>query len=691
MKQQDPILADELNRRITAEMHGQSQPPVSEAIQPEAELAAELLTLASDTHPDPAFVANLGSQLARRAAKKAALQNTNRLPERPSFWQQLLQLLKEGTTMNRNKYLLGALGALVLIVAGAFILMNWGNNNNESEPIAAVTDTDGQNDAGASPDAGENVDEPIEVADLPALPRLEANPATGLGGGGDASPRPQSGGGDEETESAAFDLDIADSSFVYTDPFSGTTFTLNATLPTEPLLASVLQNVPDEAIAVEQAQDLATRFGFTGQLYREQYPIFEEEFDGPAYEPPVIYHAFDGSRNLVIDPWGVYYNDASVTVDYENLLPFEQAAPIAEAFLNERGLLDFDYEVTQIWGEDVNFVRKIDGQLVNQPELTVGVSGDGRIFFVSYQVLRNSEILGRYPLISAEAAWEILQSGVVENNIPYTYGIGPEFAHDEPVIEYEDPYEDLYQFWVREYAPGDEIHLYEWPSVYLPVDSAAEPRIQIRNYVVQADAATLNALSEQVGQQVHVWGQIGPNNGTIELAGWEAIDQINNPVSGSGVISRVDDQLLFTSDENGSTYIVPDAPADLEDGLEVYIFAWATRDLEQEYPVLVWEHIEKVVYFPEEPVEGPVIIEEPEIIGEDGFYEPFTYETFTVNEVSLAYYYTYSWPTADNGDRFYEGQPTVIIQPTWKFSGETDNGEIIDFFVQATQADYLER
>ena len=83
MKEQEPILADELSRRITAEMQGQTQPPVSEAIQPEAELAAKLISLSNDTHPDPDFVAALGSQLARRAAQKARQQNKPAPPERP--------------------------------------------------------------------------------------------------------------------------------------------------------------------------------------------------------------------------------------------------------------------------------------------------------------------------------------------------------------------------------------------------------------------------------------------------------------------------------------------------------------------------------------------------------------------------------------------------------------------------------
>lgn len=686
MKEQEPILADELSRRITAEMQGKTQPPVSEAIQPEAELAAKLINLANDTHPDPDFVAQLGSQLARRAAQKARQQNKAAPPERPSFWQQLSRIVKEGTTMNRNKYLLGALGALVLIVAAVYILTRPGSNN-QAEPVAVVTDDGTITEESVADATDTTTNEGIEVADLPPLPLLDANQATGLGGGGGAatSARPQSGGGGIASDEAI----AVDGGFIYTDPFSGTTFTLNATLPTEPLLATVIQNMPETAVSVDVARDLATRFGFTSQLYREQYPVFEgdAEFQAPDYEPPVVYHVFDGPRNLTIDAWGAYYNDSSIVNDFDNPLPFEQAVPIAEAFLQEHGLLNFEYDVMQLWGTDVNFVRVIDGHPSSQPELTVGVSNDGRIFFISYQVMRNAETLGRYPLITAQEAWEILQSGVVENQIPYMYGISPELAVSEPAVIEPDPYAGLYQFWTREYVPGEEVHLYEWPVVYLPVDGGS-PRIQMRNYIIQADDATLNALAERVGQQTHVWGQIGPDGTTFELAGWEAIEIIE-PTSGPGTLIREGDRVLFHRDDNDVTYIVPDAPADIEDGLRVYLFAWTARDLGQDYLVLDWENMDKIVNIEPSPEESlPVDIP---IDGEPPVFEPFTYESFTVNQVELAYYTSYSWPTDDTGEVRYDAQPTVIVQPTWKFSGQTNTGEFVEFFVQATQRDLLQQ
>ena len=692
MNEQDPILANELNRRINAEMQGKAKPPVSEAIQPEAELAAKLINLAQDTHPDPDFVTNLGSQLARRAARKQQLQNKAAPPERPSFWRQLEQLLKEGTTMNRNKYLLGALGVVALVLVGTYVLFNRGNNNNNSESVADATGSEVQTEGTDSESVGQptsvpnTTDEAVEVADLPALPAIGASDqATGLGGGG-VSARPMGGGGGG-IEGAAL---AADGSFIFTDPFSGTVFTLNTTLPTEPRLATVLQNLPSEALLLEQAQDLANRLGFSTQMYREQYQVYEAQPGERVYEPPIVYYLFDGSRTLIVDQWSAYYNDSSIITDFENPISFEAAVPIAEAFLQEHGLLNFEYEVQQIWGSDVNFVRTIDGERNNQPEITVGVSSDGRVYSVSYQGLRNVETLGRYPIISAQEAWEILQGGVVENNILYQFIAQPEQAIEQP-IAIDDPIADLYQFWVREYAPGEEIHLYEWPVVYLPVGSDGNPRIQLRNYVIQTDPATLGALAERVGQQTHVWGQIGSDGTTLELAGWEPVDPNFQPATtGQGIITRSGDQVLFTDTNTGQVFIVPNVPSDLEDGTEVYLFAWAARDLGQAYPVLDWENMDKIITFPPteevlpvEPIEEPLPI--------DGPFEPFTYQSVTVNEVSLAYYTTYSWPTNENGDISYDGQPTIIVQPTWKFSGETNDGYFVEFFIQAPQPEYLNR
>ena len=88
----------------------------------------------------------------------------------------------------------------------------------------------------------------------------------------------------------------------------------------------------------------------------------------------------------------------------DDLMDFEQAAPLAEAFLRERGLLDFEYQIMppQFNGNEVNFQRVIDGRSLNIAEYTVTVTEAGQILSVYYNPLTQLQTLGQYPLRSAE-------------------------------------------------------------------------------------------------------------------------------------------------------------------------------------------------------------------------------------------------------------------------------------------------
>ncbi|MCP4419262.1 MAG: hypothetical protein GY805_21810, partial [Chloroflexi bacterium] len=236
MKEQE-ILANELDHHIAAKQRGKKQPAVSKLIQPEAILATKLVNLADGMHPRTEFAADLGYRLAQLAAKNDTKQKNNPVPKRLSlqkrpFLQQFLQQLKEGTIMNRNKYLVGALGALILVV-GLFIFMNR-DGDDRTEPTTAVIDSsdssDGSDGSDTVADNNSETAETAETADvtnLPTLPLLEANQAVGLGGGGGGggNVQPQASAPNAAAETAVLSFD--QSSFIYTDPFSGTTFVLN--------------------------------------------------------------------------------------------------------------------------------------------------------------------------------------------------------------------------------------------------------------------------------------------------------------------------------------------------------------------------------------------------------------------------------------------------------------------------------
>ncbi|MBK8432643.1 MAG: hypothetical protein IPL28_15715 [Chloroflexi bacterium] len=145
------------------------------------------------------------------------------------------------------------------------------------------------------------------------------------------------------------------------------------------------------------------------------------------------------------------------------------------------------------------------------------------------------------------------------------------------------------------------------------------------------------------------------------------------------------------------TYLVPNAPADLEAGTEVYIFAWTTRDTGGQYPTLDWQGIDKKVYFPEvQEGDGSTESTEVDIMPVDpGFGYGYGYTNITITKVELGYYYMAQWdayPTDGTIPNF--DVPPVVIQPVWKFSGTAEGQapytENIVLYMQAVDPSFVE-
>lgn len=678
MKKTEQQLAEELDLFLTALQKGETPPA---ATSEEAELAAQLLKLAEDTAPGPEFDREMENQLERTARqqgqqKKAAAPDTS--AARPSSWQQLWHTLKEGLTMKRTTFALGGIAAVVLIAVVAYVafLGNGDDAPTVADNGAAVVET--VTEPAPAPTETEQpapaTEEAVEVADLPLLPGLQSGSsgfAGGLGGGGGteeaavAAPAPMNGG-------------VADTSMpIFTDIFSGTEFVLNATLPEPVGSTQVFQQRPQAEADLATARRFADAFGFGGPLYTQPQPEFEDGFT-----PPVTYFAFDGTRMLNVDAFGVYYSDQSVSFDNMQRLPFEQIGPQAEAYLLERGLLDFEYEIARGWMNDVFVYRVIDGRTVNQPEITVSFNDQGQIMFVNVQTLRNLEDLGSYPLRTAEEAWQIIQDGIVKNNVMYNYT--PDFENEAVPVAEPTPVEETYRFWSRTYEAGDEAHIYTWPGVFLPADGDGAPRIMANQFVLQADGATLEEIAADPFALHHVWGRVGDDGKTLVVEGFEQLSEDRQPLYLQGTIQREDEQVLFTAQESGDTYIIPDAPEDLPTDEQFNLFAWGTRDVGADYPVVDWENLDVFVTYsepealPEAPIEEPIP------------FQPEAYQQVTANGVELVYVYTYRFPEQSEGALMRYEPPTIILQPAWKFSGTADNGDNIDFFVEAVAPEFIQ-
>ena len=498
---------------------------------------------------------------------------------------------------------------------------------------------------------------PGEQVPLPDLATVsgESGLAAGLGGGFLAAE------GAPPAEGLMAAPDVA-------NLFDGVTLSLNTTLPTEVAEAQVWQQ-PAVPLDVNRAKAIAGRWGFSGPLYRFATPdesVLGESIGLEAAPlPPDLpeFHLFDGVRSLAITEGAAYFSDESVPFNYETPRPFAERAPAAEAVLQSMGLLDFPYTLADGWGHEVWVNRELDGMGTNFPEISAGVGENGRLAFASYQPFDQLTVVGTYPLISAETAWQGIQDGIDEDTL---FSITPATADGESLPALPSGF----KYWRRAHQSGQEVHLYTFPTVFLPVDEGLPPLIYALNYTVQTDAETSRALAEQVGVNVHFWGILDTATNALALTGWEPVSELN-PLIKNGTIQRQGEQVVLIDQEGGS-FILPDAPADLADGSAVNVFAWAARDVGQAYPVLDWEGIDMQI-----AASSGEMIAMPEVL------PPVSpaYEQISINAAELAYYVYPEMVAAENG-RY---QQAYWLLPVWQFTGFANNGDKITFTVQATE------
>jgi hypothetical protein len=611
--------------------------------------------------------------------------------------------IKEQFIMRKTIYALGGLAAFILV---GFLIWNAFRPADEGTPVvdggetavitdtptdAALNDVSEETDTGSEPvepveepDGTDTTDSTDEIIDLPALPKIQGGQqSSGLGGGGGAAVSESL-----EAESLAVSSDLMIDPY-FTDVFSGTLFTTSAPLPTDITQAIVWQQA-NLSMELAEAQQIAAAFGFTGQLYVMPTPTYVDEAGVEHVEKiPVTYFAFDGTKALTIDAYGTYYRDESIEFTFESELPLEQISPIAELFVLENGLVDYEYEMDRLWGNEVLFYRLIDGRRVNQPEVTVSITDEGEIAFASNQKLRNLAELGNYPLRTAEEAFQLLQSGIIQNNIWYNY-IQSGIEEPIPTEPFVEPF-DEYRFWQRTFAPGEEAHVYTWPNIYLPADGNGAPMIQAWPFTLTGSDEMLQEIAAAPNNQFHFWGVVSEDGRNLTLTGWETLSYDRDSIFLQGNVRYDGDRVLFDTFE-GETYIVPDAPADLPTDETLNIFGWAFREVGAEFMALDWESIDILIDYSDEPI----AIEEPMIIDEPFIYEPYVYQNIDITSAELIYAYSYIYPEYDESavesdTMLREFQmPTVILQPAWKLTGTADNGDIMEFIVEGVSPEYTQ-
>lgn len=512
--------------------------------------------------------------------------------------------------------------------------------------------------------------EPTAVADLPRLPGIGSGAREiGAGGGGGY-------GGDGTMVEDAILVEPGMEGGVgimpIWNPFAEAEFQLGIDLPSETGQRPVYSQSAGGLFGLEEANHFASLFGFTGGAYIEKYPYYVEE----DWTPPTSYQFFDGRRQLSVTDGHFYYLDGNIAINQESdYMPFVQAAPIAETFLRERGLLNFAYEMTAppYSPYAVEFRRVVDGVALNQPEYQLNLAAaTGQIISLSHTPYSSLTLLGNYPIRSAAEAWQaFLDDGADYRRINYNVMPGP----DHVMPEYPEPDADFterYRYWERTYQDGDMVQTQPYVMVFLPAFDGGLPRIQIDRYQLLADADTLWAISEQAGKTIFVKGIYRQleHGLALELVEWRPQDEPGY-FFGIGPVERSGGNTFLVSEE-GETFYIPNAPAELQDGERIYISGLIMDETVDGRRIVEWNGMGRS---PEE-----------EMMHDDWIpFEPA--EEHIIRQVNITQadlVYTISHVFTNHTE-----PPTLIIQPAWRFSGTTNTNELVEIFVQAVADEYI--
>jgi hypothetical protein len=630
MKKREEQLAQELDAFLTARLQNRPAPPLSAEIASERDLADTLLQAAARCEVDPIFLSSLEAQLVAAASSAKTSKNQ---PERPPFWHNLINTLQEGFTMKRMTFALGALMALLMI--GYVAWFAW---------------------PGAR--------EPEMIAEQPALRPLPGlSSATGMGGGmgGD--------GADMNREMLATEAEILPSPDIWWNPLSEAEYQLATALPTAPAEMPVYEQSGGHLFSREDADRIAALFGFSGGAYEEKYLV-----EDAGWTPPVIYHFFDGSRQLsVSDSYFFYHDGALMYNDEAGTLPTAQGIAIAEAFLRDTGLLDFSYEAVSPYGNEVEFRRVLNGHTIIFPEFQVSVHRSGQVQSVSHTPLNRLAAVGNYPLRTVEEAWQsIVSEGIDYRRSFFSIYAGPDFVQPQPPVDRNNS-EMVYRYWERTYREGETVTLYSYPIVFVPLSDSEAPRIQVDRYLLEGPAAELWAITQQLGKQLYVKGIYRQRAGgaALELVEWQVADNVDYDWR-QGSIHREGNRTLLISDA-GERLLIAAAPADLPDGARIYIHGWLASEAEGSAQVFTWN--------------GMGLLIEEENLGHDplpgDWTEPERIRLVTINEITMLYSVA---PIFDD----YNEPPRYVVQPVWRFKGETNTNEIIEIYVQAVTDEFIQ-
>lgn len=643
--QDERLQAEALDHYISARQsgHGSGSPtgiPVAEN-----ELLEELLHMAESAQPSTDFVTQVAENLRATSQLRARAGGTQ-LRRSGTRWMGFPITIERILTMNKPiRFTLVGTAALVIflsVVALPFVIQQiWPVKPPEIAlvpPAAAETSVPALLFPGETP-IDTAVDAPIEipaeaspalVTEPPDLPPLEAWITGGYGGGGGLPP-------------------------------TVLEFILNAALPKSPAQIKAWRQQIPEPLTAASMQDTATQLGMANASF----------YQGGAVEWP---------REIAFGLDAFHYTDRSILPSNGTWIypphefpPADQAAAVAQAFLEEHNLLGFAYR-HEVRNDSVRFFHLLEGQwALNSPFAEVSVRADGQIGRVSYHDY-TFDNFGTYPVIPVQDAWQMLVAG--EPKARLWYNFYPATSLNPKV-------------WIKSYTTGQRADVFAPLQVRPPLDPAQAPIITVGSLVLTGGPSDLGSLAQSyealvqqtlgVEAPMHVWGTVKDEGGylTLQLEGWESVfsldpmagllDTSGAPYQWAGVIQRHGDQGILLTDEfqpvlNGQTFQIFNLPVDLPAGAAVYVQGG-----------LVGERIE-----------WSLIQERPD---DESIQSPRSATALaTVEQVEMIYL---APQTTLMAETTAAPEELRVLMPVWRFSGHLDNGDGFQIWVQAVAAEYL--
>ncbi len=453
-------------------------------------------------------------------------------------------------------------------------------------------------------------------------------------------------------------------------------FVLQTDLPASPRRARVFRQAESPAFTIEEARRWAERFGVRGQVYTPD----------PATN---LYYVFDNPRGLLFGSAAMLYIDRSLTSLFNampSFLTFEQAAPIAEAFLREHGLLETSFRVEPCSLEGIGmvcFVDLIDGRPVRLAEtdggafppvppnarIWAGVTASGPLIILYWPLtLKPGDT---YPIRSAQEAWEMLRSAQDSQLIWYTA---------QSVTSGQT--ERTTRYWTPQYRPGQRADLYGTPMVYAPAEGQGPPLVEMNGLLLHNPPDDLLASLATQGYEWHIWGQVRedtPGAPMLEVTGWET-STYTVRYAFDGVIRQEGEQVLLRLDD-GTVFFLPHAPAGQLDGLTVRVYGREMTRTQTTYPIMTWTYMES-------SLAAQPVYSRP-VYSFQSYYppapRPSSHPQAFVEQIELMYYVV----PVDAIARPTAGPDLRLVQPMWRFTGHTDRGTTFEALVQAVRDEYL--